>query len=167
MKPAGQFSLGRSLLPLDNKGTPLNRVHEDEAALEEGVVAPGTDKIDRPAVGVAVILWVDVEEADLLDELSRGVLRQGRHVKDAQASAIVALVRKAVNDELVVVNAVRRALEVARLLGLLERPNVPEVGDRVATGGGARLVVLVVLVVEYEVLLPLRVRDPTLMGVCT
>lgn len=82
-----------------------------------------------------------------------------------QAGAVVALVREAVDDELVVVNAVVLGLVVARLLRLLEVADVPEVGDRIAVGGGAVAIVLIVLVVEYEELLPGGVGNPPLVGV--
>lgn len=151
---------------LDDKGAALDGVDEDVAGLEEGVVAPGADELEGAAVGLVVVLGVDVEEAELLDEAAGGVLGEGADVDDAQAGAVVGLVGDAVDDELVVVDAVGLGLVHARLLGVLEVADVPEVGDGVAVGGGADAVVLVVLVVEDEELLPGGVGDPALVGVC-
>lgn len=94
------------LRTLNNESTPLNSVDQDEAALEERVVAPGANEVKAAAVGLAVVLGVHVEEANLLDEAAGGVLRQRADVDDVQAGAVVALVREAVDDELVVVDAV-------------------------------------------------------------
>lgn len=128
-------------------------------------MAPGADKVGAAAVGVAVVLGVNVEEAGLGDALARGVLGQGAQVEHAQARAVVALVREAVDDELVVVDAEAGALEVARLLGRAQVANVPKVRHRVAVGGRADAVVLVVLVVQHQELLPCRVGHPALVGV--
>lgn len=85
--------------PLDDKSTPLNGVDDDEATLEEGVVAPCTDKLQTAAVGLVVVLRVDVEVSDLLNEAARGVLRERGDVQGAVAGAVVALVSDAVDDE--------------------------------------------------------------------
>ena len=56
-------------------------------------------------------------------------------------------------------------LEDACLAGGLERRDVPDVRDRVAVGRGTGALDLVELVVQEEVLLPLRVEDPALVSV--
>ena len=68
-------------------------------------------------------------------------------LKDVQAAAVVALVRKAVVDELVVVDALARGPVVASLLGVLEVRDVPDVGNRVAVCAKASAVVLVILII--------------------
>ena len=97
--------------PLDDEGTTLNSVDENESTGEEGVVAPGTDKLHASAVGLVVVLGVDVEEANLLDGAASGVLGQAADVEQAEAGAVVALVGEAIDDELVVVRAAVQMLE--------------------------------------------------------
>lgn len=63
------------------------------------------------------------------------------------------------------VDTAPQTLVVARLLGLLEGRNVPDVGDGVPVSAQAGGVVLVVLVVEDQILLPLGVEHPALVGV--
>lgn len=151
---------------LHNEGTALNRVDQNVATLEVRVVRPGADEVNRSSKGLVVVLGVDVEESNLGNAASGGVIGQRRNVENAETGTVVALESKAVDDELIVVDAVGLAAVVASLLGSLERSDVPEVGDGVTAGSRAGGINLVVLVVEDEVLLPLRVGDPTLVGVC-
>jgi hypothetical protein len=99
-------SLDRPLSrPLDNKSTTLNGVDEDETTGEEGVVRPGTDELHASAVGLVVVLWIDIEETNLLNGATGGILGQAADVEKTEAGAVVALVGEAVNNELVVVRA--------------------------------------------------------------
>lgn len=59
---------------LDHERTPLNGVNQDVPALEKGVVAPGTNKLQAAPVLFVVILRVDVEEANLLNQATSRVL---------------------------------------------------------------------------------------------
>lgn len=109
---------------------------------------PCTDESNIPATGSIIILRMDIKVRHLLDLLPRGIKRHASQIQDAETQAVVALVREPVVDELVVVDAPPETLIVARLLRLLERGNVPDVGDGVPVGAQAGGVVLVVLVVE-------------------
>lgn len=82
-----------------------------------------------------------------------------------EAGAVVGLVSLAVDDVLVVVNAVMVRLVETSLLGGGERRDVPDVSDKEAIVSGRDTVILVVLVVEDQELLPLLVEQPTLVGV--
>lgn len=59
---------------LHHEGTTLNRVHEDVATWQEGIVAPAADKFKTASLRLAIILRVDVKETNLLDLLASGVL---------------------------------------------------------------------------------------------
>ena len=126
---------------------------------------PCTSESDISTTWYIIILRMNIKVRHLLDPLPRGVKRHASQVQDAQSQTIVTLVRESVLDELVVVDTLAQTLVVARLLGLLQRGDVPDVGDGVPVGAQAGGVVLVVLVVQDQVLLPLGVEDPALVGV--
>jgi len=130
-------------------------------------MAPRAHKVLDTPFSRVVILGIDVKEPDLGRARPRRVGGDAADVDDAETAAVVALEGKlGVDDVLVVVDAVRRRPEEARLLGRLERADVPEVGNGVAGRAGADAVVLVVFVVEDEEGLVLWVDDPALVGVC-
>lgn len=52
---------------LHDESSPLNSVDDDEARWEEWVVSPRANKLDAAAAGQRVVLWVDVEVAELGD----------------------------------------------------------------------------------------------------
>lgn len=146
-----------SVGPLHDESTPLDSVDDDEAGWEERVMAPSADKLDAAAAGQRVVLGVDVEVTELGDAGSTLVGLERGDVNHVQAGAVVALVRDAVDDVLVVVNTLGVLVaEVAREDGRLERGDVPKVRDREAVCTGASRVVLIVLVVLSFVSVLLR-----------
>lgn len=157
-----KMSLARSL---DHKGSPLDGVHQNVATLEEGIVAPSSDKLETTSLGLAVIFRIDIKEANFLDKLSGWVLRQGRDIENSQTSTVVALVREAVHDELVVVDSVSGTAEISGLLRFFQRADVPEIRDRVTAGSRSNCIVLIVFVIENQEFLPGGVCDPALMRI--
>lgn len=79
-----------------------------------------------------VVLGVHIKESQLLDALSRGVARDGGNINHTESSTVVGLVGDAALDVLVVVDTVLRRLVNAGLFGVLQIPDVPDVGGRVA-----------------------------------
>lgn len=158
--------LNPSSRALHNEGATLNRVDQNVATLEVRVVRPGADEVNGSSKGLVVVLGVDVEESNLGNAASGGVIGERGDVENAETGTVVALEGKAIDDELVVIDAVSLAAVVASLLRSLKRSDIPEVGDWVTTSSRTGGINLIVLVVEDEVLLPLGVGDPTLVGVC-
>jgi hypothetical protein len=157
---------------LDNESTTIDRVDHDPAALE-GVVAPSaaTPVSDTTAL-IVVILGVHIEESNFLDFAAIRLARNRAHVQDSQASLVVALVRKSIVDELVVVDRANRALIEPRVHWLLEIRDVKDIGRwetvlgwRIGVGASWADETLVKLIIENEVGLPVGIEDPTLVGV--
>ena len=96
---------------------------------------------------------------------SASVTGEGRREGGSDGLTVVALVREALGDVLVVVDAGHCALVDARLDRLLERPDVPDVRCGLLVRGRARPVGLVQLVVQQKVLLVGGVEDPALVRV--
>jgi hypothetical protein len=111
---------------LDHKATALDRVDEDVARFKVRVGAPAAEEQDHAAALDVIVFRVVVEPAHLADGRAGGVRGDGGQVKDAQASGIVGLVGKAVDDVLVVVNRLGPGLVVASLLGVLEVADIPD-----------------------------------------
>lgn len=154
-----------TVLHLDNEATPLNRVNKDIPALKERIAAPAADKVDHATKRRIVILRIDIKERNLANPLASRVIRDAAHIQHPKAGAVVALEAVAVDDVLVVVDAVGLGLVEAGLLGRLEAADVPDVGHGEAVGGGLDGVELVVFVVHDEEFLPFGVEDPALVRV--
>lgn len=154
-----------AVLHSNNEATPLNRIDKDPPTLKERIAAPAADKVHDTTKRRIIVLRVDIKERDLLDALARRVIRDAADIEHAEAGAVVALEAVAVDDVLVVVDAVRLGLVVAGLLGRGEVAHVPDVRHGEAVGGGLDHVELVVLVVHDQVLLPFAVQEPALVGV--
>lgn len=150
---------------LNDERTTIKRVNEDEAGLEIRVRGPGAVEINKTAAGKVVVLGVDVEVGNFADRVAGGVGGDRGDIIDADTSGIVGLVGEAVNDVLVVVNSSHRGLVKTSVLGSFEGGDVPNVGHGVAVCCGADGLFLIVLVVHKEVLLPVLVQNPALMGV--
>ncbi|KAL2292751.1 hypothetical protein FJTKL_07825 [Diaporthe vaccinii] len=87
-----------SVGPLHDESSPLNSVDDDESRWEEGVVSPRADKLDAAAAGQCVVLWVDVEVAELGDTGTGLVGLQRGDVQHVQAGTVVALVCDSVDS---------------------------------------------------------------------
>jgi hypothetical protein len=151
--------------PLYNKGPPIQCVDDDVSAREKWVVAPCPGEGHIPAPWEVVVFRIGIKVGNFLDPLSCRVRRHRPEVKNAESQPIVALVGEAIFYILVVVYALPQAPVVAGLLGCLKRRNVPDVRDRIPVSAQACSVELIVLVVGYQELLPLRVENPALVGV--
>jgi hypothetical protein len=149
----------------EDKCATLDGVDDNVATGQEGVVAPGANKVSDTSAGSAVVLGIDVEVANLTDRATSGVLGKRANVENTKASTIVALVGETVVDELIVVNTDNTGLEVAGLAGSAKVADVPEISGRTTVRGGARPSVLVILIVKDQELLPCCVGDPALVGV--
>ena len=113
-----------------------------------------------------IVLGVDVEERLRSHALARGILLDRADVVHPDAVAVVGLVRKAVDNVQVVVDALLvGGPEVACVLGVLQVGEVGDVGHGAAGGGCAGLVLLVQLVVEQDVLVPVALGPPALVHV--
>ena len=141
--------------------TTLNGADNNVAALEVRVHRPRT--VERRLAPNLVILGMDIEEGRLLEQRPGIVLVNRGDVYDAQPGAVVSLVRKAFDDVLVVVDGPLRALVNAAEHGVLEVLDVDDVRRGVLVLSGARLLLLVELVVEEEVLVV--GRQPALVRV--
>lgn len=62
-------------------------------------MAPRTDKLHASTVGLAVVLGVDVEEADFGHAGAGRILGEGADVENSVAAAVVGLVSEAIDDE--------------------------------------------------------------------
>lgn len=125
---------------------------------------PGTD--EGHGTLTSVILGVDIEESLNGDLAAGGVLLDGADVVDPETITIVRLVSKAVDDVQVVVNTLLvGGEEVTGVLGVLEIRKVSDVGNGSARRSRAGLVLLVEFVVEQDVLVPITLGPPTLVGV--
>lgn len=150
---------------LDNERTTLNGVNDHIPALEQRVRAPAPNELQRPLVREVIVLRVRIEEPNLLDALTRGITGNARDINDAQTGTIMRLPRLSVVDVLVVIDSVLGGLEQARLLGVAEIGDIPDVGDSEPVGCGSNAVILVVLVVHDQEALIVRIEDPALVGV--
>ena len=129
-------------MQLDDEPTPLHRVDEDVSRLEQRIAAPRAHELNLPTARYVIIFRVNVNKADFLDTRTRRISGNRSHIQYAESGAVVGLVREAVGNVLVVVDTLCARLVQTGLLGLLERRDVPDVGDGVAVGAGPRLVVL-------------------------
>lgn len=124
--PALRLPLGVLAL-LHDKCTPIHGVDDNIAALEVRVVAPCSGEGDISSSREIIVLRVDIEVGNLLDALASGVIRDGADIQDVVTQGVVALVGKAINDELVVVDTRPGAGVLAGQLGILQRADVPNV----------------------------------------
>lgn len=147
---------------LDRKDTTLDAVDQQVSRLEVGVDGPGA--VESGAAADGVVLGTDVEKASLLEAGTGGVLGNRRDVDDAQAGSVVALVRKAVDDVLVVVDGLGRALVDAGEDGLGQVGHVDDVSGGPLVGGRTGALLLVELVVQKQVAHVVG-RQPALVGV--
>lgn len=160
------YPLALILPQLDHKRPPLNRIHQNIPTLKEWIMTPRPHKIHHTSIRLPIILGIHIKIPRLLDPRTGRIPRQAPNIQHPEPSAVVALVREAIDDELVVVDAGGRALVEACLFRGLERADVPDVGDGVAGGGGALAVGFVEFVVEEEEFLPGGVGYPALVRVC-
>jgi hypothetical protein len=166
------FTLTPTELGLDNERTTVNGV-DDSVARIKSEVRPGARVPDsRATTRKIVVLRVDVEESNLLDLAAVGVLGNGAYVENTETSLVVGLVGETLVDELIVVDGAGGGLVVARVLGMLQVGDVPDVSDweailggRIGCGAVRVNLALVKLVVHDKVSLPHRVYDPALMGI--
>lgn len=131
------------------------------AALEVGIHRPRPVK--RRLATNLIIFGMHVKEGRLLKQRAGVILVNGRDIYDAQPGAVVGLVRQAIDDVLVVVDGLLRALVNAAEDGVRQVLDVDDVRRRVLVLRRARLLLLVELVVEEEVLVV--GRYPALMRV--
>lgn len=146
---------------LESKQTTLNAVHNDRTRLKPGVNTPSTIKLRGR---ISIVLGVTVKVCQLLHRATSRIRRNTTGIHHAQPRAIVGLVRNTINDILVVVNGLDRALVLASPDGVGERRNIKNV-----RGGMGILAILaaldfVQLIIEKEIL-EVRVNVPSLVGV--
>jgi hypothetical protein len=166
------LALTPSKLRLHNKRTTVNGVDNSVTRAESEMRPSARVPNSLSATRKVVVLREDIEESDLFDLAAVGVLGNGAHIKDTETGLVVGLVGETFVDVLVVVNRSNRALVIARVLGLLQVGDVPDVSDREAVPGGrvgsgavGVELTLVKLVVHNEVSLPHGVENPALVGV--
>lgn len=139
---------------LDDERPTLNSVHENEARLEPSVRGPGTKESDGAAAFVFVIFWVHIEEACFTHACACGVLFDTGRIDDVQAVAVVGLIKKAIENVLVVVNRASPAGVVSGVHGVLKIADVEDMGGWQTLGHWFNLgVTLVEFVIHEEVLL--------------
>lgn len=112
-----------------------------------------------------VILRVGIEPPNLAHTPTGRIIRDARHVQDAETRGVHALVGVFSEDVLVVVDGAAGSLVVTGLLRVLEIADVPDEGYGAAVGGGTARFDLVVFVVGDEPFLVFGVEDPALVGV--
>ena len=74
---------------LDDEGTTVKGVDEDEAGFEVGVRGPGSVVVYEAAAGEIVVFGVDVEVGDFADGGSRWVLGDRGDIVDTDTSCVV------------------------------------------------------------------------------
>jgi len=151
---------GRSLCgELDDERSALDRVDVDVARLEVGIVGPGTKESDASSTWQLVVLWVDIKESNFLDVFAGRILWDRANIPDSETCTVVGLIRKSIDDILVVVNIACLSLEVTGILWVLEVTNVKDVGCwKLVDGGWASdCFNLIVLIVHNEVFLVLQI----------
>ena len=141
--------------------TTLNGADDNVARSEVRVDGPGT--VELGLATDLIVIGVDVEESSLLEQGTGVIVVDGGNVDDAETRAVVGLVGEAVDDVLVVVNALLGALVDAAEDGVGEVLDIDDVGGGVLVLSGASLLLLVELVIEQQVLVVLG--DPALVGV--
>lgn len=93
---------------LERENAALDRANNNMATLEVGIHRPRAVK--RRLATNLIILGPHIKEGRLLKQRAGVILVNGRDVDDAQPRAVVGLVRQAVDDVLVVVDGLLRAL---------------------------------------------------------
>jgi hypothetical protein len=152
-----------ALVDLDNENTALDRVDEDVSTGEQEMTP---SPHERHSALARIILGIDIKERFRSHALTRGILLNRSNIVHPDAIPVIRLVRKAVYDVQVVVDALLiRGPEVARVLGVLQVREVGDVGDGAPRGSGAGFVLLVQLVVEQDVLVPVALGPPALVHV--
>lgn len=136
----------------------LDRADDNVAALEIGVHGPRA--VEGRLAANLVILGPDVEESRLLKQRTGVILVDGGDVDDAKPRAVVGLVGEALDDVLVVVDGPLRALIHAAEDGVREVLDINDVRRGVLVLRGARLLLLVELIIEQEILVVGRQPAP-------
>ena len=114
------LKLPNPVLNLDDITAPLDRIHEDEPALEVRITRPRPHKIDNTTTSKSIIIRIDIEKRNLLNTLACRVARNARDIENTETAAVVRLEGETTNDVLIMINTPRAALIEARLLGLLK-----------------------------------------------
>lgn len=143
--------------------TPLNAVQEDVAALEVRINAPASKKLNRATFGI--ISRVAVKEADLFELRTSGILFDGSDIHDAEATAVVGLVREAFEHVLVVVDGFDGRLVNPGMLGFSKIADIEDISCSMPVGGLPSLVQLVELVIKQQIRHVLHAGKPALMSV--
>lgn len=107
-----------------------------------------------------------VKETSLLEASTGWVIKDGRDIDDAEATSVVGLVTKTINDVLIVVDRFSWGLVITGVFWFLKRADVENVSGGVVVGSFTRLIDLVEFVVQEEVSHVLRIGEPALVGVC-
>ena len=147
---------------LQRKNTPLNTIQQDVSALEVWIYAPTPREFNNSPN--TVILRMHIEETHLLEPLPSRIGRYAPDIYNPQAAIVVALIREAVLDVLVVIDGFGGRLVVAGIDRRGKRGDVEDISRCAAVSCDARLVLLVEFVVQEEVL-HVTGREPALVRV--